>query len=173
MYPDTPATENAERHTIKLTKRHLVRLFWVLTVPFLSPSALAAEPSLAETVQYIEAKLVVHNAILANYEAKSFRLNGRTVTYIRGNSDIIEELTFKLGDLSTGVVVAASLEGSRVNASCARGTCISMRIIYDGEVRENRREGGIKFEVDTHDARRVQKALIHAIRISGGKDELF
>ena len=173
MYPDTPATENAERHTIKLTKRHLVRLFWVLTVPFLSPSALAAEPSLAETVQYIEAKLVAHNEIFANYEAKSFRLDGRTVTYISENSDIIEERTFKLGDLSTGVVVAESLGGSRVNVSCARGTCISMRIIYDGEVRENRREGGIKFEVDTHDAKRVQKALIHAIRISGGKDELF
>ncbi len=102
MYPDTPATENAERHAIKLTKRHLVRLFWVLTVPFLFPSALAAEPSLRETVQYIEAKLVAHNERLANYKAKSFRLNGRTVTYISENSDIIEELTFKLGDLSTG-----------------------------------------------------------------------
>lgn len=183
MYSDTPATENAERHAIKLTKRHLVRLFWVLTVPFLFPSALAAEPSLAETVQYIEAKLVAHNEHLANYKAKSFRLNGQTVTCIREDKynkiegfspEDIEELTFKLGDLSTGVVVAAGNYpgGLRVNASCARGACISMHI-YDGEVRGNRRESGIKFEVDPDDAKRVQKALIHAIKISGGKEELF
>ena len=58
MYSDTPATENAERHATKLTKRHLAKLFWILLVPFLFPSVLAAEPSLAETVQYIEANWI-------------------------------------------------------------------------------------------------------------------
>ena len=174
MYPDTPATDNAERYVTKLTKRHLAKLFWILLVPFLFPSALAAEPSLAETVQYIEAKLVAQDKGLTNYKARSFRLNGRTVTYIRKTKyGRIERLTFKLGDLSTGAMVEQEAFIWRVNVTCARGACISNRITYEGEVEEDRKEGGIILEVYRIDVERVQKALIHAIKLSGGKDELF
>lgn len=33
--------------------------------------------------------------------------------------------------------------------------------------------GGMSFIVHSIDAEKIQKALTHAIRISGGKDELF
>lgn len=166
MYPDTPATENAERHTIKLTKRHLVRLFWVLAVPFLFPSALAAEPSLAETVQYIEAKLTAYNNFFAN-NVKLFRLNGRTVTCIKERG---EELTFKLSDLSTSIRVREvdPAIGPAIHVSCARRVCVSHTDDGGTEIK-----GGIELPVSPLDAEKVQKALTHAIRISGGKDELF
>lgn len=168
MYPDTPTTENAERRAVKLTKRHLVRLFWVLTVPFLFPSVLAAEPSLAETVQYIEAKITAVEIWGGTWGGKSFRLNGRTVTYItRASSQ--GRYTFKLDALSTGVAVKeCGVENCTIGISCARGACISQ---HKGDEKE--RAGGIDFLVSRVDAERVQKALTHAIRISGGKDELF
>ena len=171
MYPDTPATENAERHATKLTKRHLVRLFWVLTVPFLFPSVLAAEPSLAETVQYIEAKL---------RSERTFRLNGGKITSTEsrglGSRTVI---TFQLGALSTTVGVEKGIGPAEVKISCARGKCILCRYFEendDGDNEEWSREtiGGTSFEVQHKiDAERVRKALIHAIKISGGKDELF
>lgn len=33
--------------------------------------------------------------------------------------------------------------------------------------------GGMEFDSDSVDMERVQKALTHAIELSGGKDELF
>lgn len=164
MYPDTPATENAGRHTIKLTKRHLVRLFWVLAVPFLFPSALAAEPSLAETVQYIEAKLTAYNDFWTN-NVKLFILNGRTVTCIKERG---EELTFKLSDLSTSIRVREAAIGPAIHVSCARRACVSHTDDGGTEIK-----GGIELPVSPPDVERVQKALSHAIKISGGKDELF
>ena len=162
MYPDVPATENAERHAIKLTKRHLVRLFWVLTVLFLFPSVLAAEPSLAETVQYIEAKLSAHDS---HMQARSFRLNGRTVNYITKHG---RRYTFKLDDLSTRVTRMSWAGDWKIGVSCARGSCI-----LEKKADEVERTGGIELRASFPDGERVQKALIHAIRISGGKDELF
>lgn len=160
MYPDTPVTENADQHAIKLTKRHLVGLFWVLTVPFLFPSALAAEPSLAETVQYIEAKITAVGAPVA---VKSFKLNGQAVTCIFEDG---LEFVFKLSDLSIGVEQGDL--GNVLYVTCARGACVSKT--FDGKTEK---AGGIWLPVFRHDVERVQKALSHAIRISGGKDELF
>lgn len=176
MYPDTPATENAERHAIKLTKRHLVRLFWVLTVPFLFPSALAAEPSLAETVQYIEAKL---SNVPSSSDSRTFRLNGGKITCTTTSWRAREVITFQLGALSSTVnVVEEGIRDAKVKISCARGRCISYRYLMendDGDYEEWKRGmmGGTSFKVHQIDAERIQKALIHAIRISGGKEELF
>ena len=167
---DTPATENAERHVTKLTKRYLMKPFWVLIVPFLFPSALAAEPSLAETIQYIEAK--ISNPTRCQIY---FRLNGGNVTlrrdYEGGDSWTI---TFQLGALSTTVDV----KDRGVTGSCARGLCISIRRDYrgdDGEVEtmSTTTTGKINIPVKPEDVERVRKALTHAIKLSGGKDELF
>ena len=176
MYSDTPTTESAERNAIKLTKRHLVRLFWVLTVPFLFPSVLAAEPSLAETVQYIEAKL--SNIPFRSTESRTFRLNRGKITSTRYGYERREVVTFQLGALSSTVDVEKGSTEDEVKISCARGRCISYRLLVkddDGDYEERRRRmmGGTSFEVHSIDAERIRKALIHAIRISGGKDELF
>ena len=168
---DTPATENAERHTTRLTKRYLAKPFWVLLVPFLFPSALAAEPSLAETIQYIEAKI----SAVGGYQ-KYFRLNGGIVTYIH-TYDLdgsAKTFTFQLGALSTTVDV----KSDAVTVSCTRGVCISSRDVYrdsDGEIENTttRTIGEIDIPVNHKDIERVQKALTHAIKLSGGKDELF
>ena len=177
MYSDTPATENAEQHATKLTKRHLVRLFWVLTVPFLFPSVLAAEPSLAETIQYIEAKL---SNIPFSDDSRTFRLNRGKITSTRYKYDERVVVTFQLGALSSTVDVEEGIFSSdkKVKISCARGRCISYRRLRkdddgDYEERERRMMGGMPFEVHSIDAERIRKALIHAIKISGGKDELF
>lgn len=182
MHLDTPAAENAEQHATRLTKRHLVKPFWVLLVPFLFPSALAAEPSLAETVQYIEAKISSEDTSGIH----TFRLNGRNITYsYRGNSGVRGTTsTFQLGALSTTVDLDIAPAGKRssVQISCARGACISEESFYisrKGHPTKERREeerrsaGGAKFYVLSKDAERVQKALVHAIKLSGGKDELF
>ena len=181
MYPDTLATENAERHAIKLTKRHLVRLFWVLTVPFLFPSALAAEPSLAETIQYIEAKLsnVPSSGNTSSSDSRTFRLNGGEITCTTTSRWMREVITFQLGALSSTVnVVEEGIRDAEVKISCARGRCISYRYLTknddgDYEEWERRMMGGTSFKVHRIDAERIQKALIHAIKISGGKEELF
>ena len=176
---DTPATENAERHATKLTKRHLVKSFWVLIVPLLFPSALAAEPSLAETIQYIEAKISATGT-----RQKYFRLNGGTVNYIKyGVYNSTSTYKFQLGALSTTVTLDGGTGGeiygvTYVRASCARGTCISYRRVVrnqDGEIDSttDKIEGAIVLSVKSHDAERVRKALTHAIKLSGGKDELF
>ena len=166
---DTPATENAERHAIKLTKRYLMKPFWVLLVPFLFPSALAAEPSLAETIQYIEAKLAANSPPPIRFEQ-----TGQNITYWRDAVNNIPEMTctFQLGALSTMVKV----EGRRVMVSCTYGACISKKTRYksaEGYGPETRTMvGGVTFYPGSN-LERVQKALTHAIKLSGGKDELF
>ena len=176
MYSDTPATENAEQHATKLTKRHLAKLFWVLTVPFLFPSVLAAEPSLAETIQYIEAKLSNSPGL----ERITFRLNGGKITHTSSDYGSREVSTFQLDALSTTVDVEHGdiPKWKEVKISCARGRCISSRSLFkddDGDYEERNRKmiGGMSFEVYSIDAEKIKKALTHAIRISGGKDELF
>ena len=166
MHLDTPATENAERHATKLTKRHLVKSFWVLIVPFLFPSALAAEPSLAETIQYIEAKINEPDS-----RQVYFRLNGGNVTFRRDYWDgESRTITFQLGALST--TVDAWERG--VDVSCARGLCISIMRDYPNDDHDTiKTTGEIFIPVKTQDVERVQKALTHAIELSGGKDELF
>ena len=173
---DTPATENAQQHATKLMKRYLVKPFWVLIVPFLFPSVLAAEPSLAETVQYIEAKLSADGG----YQ-ETFRQIGQNITYRKRNEDNTwgETYTFQLGALSTTVEVKerSGTMLAVITVSCARGACISKREfhVYRGEREEKSLSvGGMSFTVDTNtDARKLQKALTHAIKLSGGKDELF
>ena len=178
---DTPATENAERHVTKLTKRYLMKPFWVLLVPFLFPSALAAEPSLAETVQYIEAKLSSSMPELRI----SFRLNGEYVAYRYSlkqgdhNTSVTYNLeyTFRLDALSTTVTTS----GGSVEISCARGACIrheNNKIFWAEDIgskreRESSYIGSLSFSVNSDDVERTQKALTHAIKLSGGKDELF
>ena len=169
MHLDRPATKKAEQHTTKLTKRYLVKPFWVLLVPFLFPSALAAEPSLAETIQYIEAKI---NA--TDNTPSTFRLSGRNIIYrIReADNEWGETYTFQLDALSTTVDV----KEHEVKVSCARGVCISKKrfYIYRGErLEESVSVGSVSFLVLSMDVERVQKALTHAIKLSGGKDELF
>ena len=168
MHLDTPATENVKQHATKLTKRHLMKPFWVLTVPFLFPSTLAAEPSLAETIQYIEAKLNARPSNLTH----TLRLNGQIVTYShRHEEGSTATYTFELGDMSTTVGTKLEMTDTwRVNVSCARGLCVSFR---RNTRNINKMRGGVTFHVSTHDAERVQKALVHAIKLSGGKDELF
>lgn len=168
---DTPATENAERHATKLTKRYLAKPFWVLLVPFLFPSTLAAEPSLAETIQYIEAKI---SAVGPNQ--KFFRLNGENVNYghIYNAGRSTWTLTFQLGALSTTVGVG----GETVRVSCTRGACISERYVHllrSGKIGDTstRTIGEIVIPVRSEDVERVRKALTHAIELSGGKAELF
>ena len=202
---DTPATENAERHATKLTKRYLARPFWVLLVPFSFPSTLAAEPSLAETVAYIDAKLGSWNEtyILAGdnirtymkSDQKTFRLDGRTATY--GHVEAVSfsrktryEYTFQLSALSTEVA-AYSKEAQEIFAqppenpdrivgmvrvACARGRCISVHtssVEGKGEKAKGNDQAVLIIRVDPDDVERVQKALTHAIELSGGKDELF
>ena len=182
MHLDTPATENVEQHATKLTKRHLVNPFWVLIVPFLFPSILAAEPSLAETIEYIEAKLN-NEAVDTMYDYTIFRLNGRTVNYITQVGKHLSgdryEYTFQLSDLSTTVETEQEtsllwnpLSVLRVRATCARGTCVS-KSVGGRNSSTTTRQGEIILRVSPGDAERVQKALTHAIKLSGGKDELF
>lgn len=179
MHLDRPATENAEQHATKLTKRYLVKPLWVLIVPFLFPSALAAEPSLAETIQYIEAKI---SGATDNGFSSTFRLNGRNIIYRTRAADNEwgETYTFQLDVLSTTVDVVKAFHSNakkhEVKVSCARGVCISKKSfrIYRGERREESVSvGGVSFWVLSMDVERVQKALTHAIKLSGGKDELF
>ena len=202
---DTPATENAERHATKLTKRYLAKPFWVLLVPLLFPSALAAEPSLAETVAYIDAKLGSWNEkyIFAGGDItwhmtsnqKTFRLDGRTATYSHVDADsfgtkVRYEYTFQLSALSTEVT-AYSKEAQEifeqppespdrivgvVRVACARGRCISVHtssVEGKGEKTKGNDQAVLIFRVDPDDVERVQRALTHAIELSGGKDELF
>ena len=176
MHLDRLATEKAEQHATKLTKRHLVKPCWILIVPFLFPSTLAAEPSLAETVQYLEVKL--SNASLTT-DTITFRLNGGkityTITYTGYDQDGWREVSsFQLGALSTAVDVDPGLINDEVRISCARGKCISYRLFDDdGDERRRGTTGGMSFMAHKIDSEKIQKALTHAIRISGGKDELF
>ena len=212
---DTPATENAERHATKLTKRHLMKPFWVLLVPFLFPSALAAEPSLAETIQYIETKLkswktnyrVFYEGLAGfsgwRYDERTFRLKGQTVTYgfvethttHTGEKPATRwEYTFQLSALSSAVRVSSkniqefygwgekrrvsslSQKGQMVGVVqviCARGECISPHFLVEGKRQKAYDQVELIFYVDPYDMERVQKALTHAIELSGGKDELF
>ena len=213
MHLDTPATENAEQHATKLTKRYLMKSFWVLLVPFLFPSALAAEPSLAETVQYVGAKLASWNEFYAYRSGadwwnvttvgKEFRLNGQSVTYSYtevsthpgGNYTYRREYMFQLSALSTTVAASSEevqelhgkiLSEARfsghvspivgvVRISCARKGCISAVSddVEKGEKGGPSQQTTLTFYVDPDHTERVQKALTHAIKLSGGKDELF
>lgn len=208
MHLDRPATEKAAQYATRLTKRHLVKPFWVLIVPFLFPQALAAEPSLAETIQYIEGKLGSETYVFTpgpeatlrdKYEGKTLKLSGQTVTYSYNRSpypvrDVYCEFTFQLSDLSTTVAAFSkdvqeifgkqfdqALFSDRyfqilgaVKISCARRKCISLHTTHEGK-----QSGGLNnlmtltFYVDPDDVEKVQKALTHAIKLSGGKDELF
>lgn len=84
-----------------------------------------------------------------------------------------------MGALSSTVnVVEGGLGDAEVKISCARGRCISYRYLMendDGDYEELKRGmmGGTSFKVHQIDAERIQKALIHAIKLSGGKEELF
>ena len=179
---DIPATENAERHVTRLTKRHLVKPFWILLVPFLFPSALAAEPSLAETVQYIEAKISANK--INRWSHVTFRQIGQNITYKYYDSPRMMTYTFQLGTLSTTVEIRENHDKIyEVKASCTRGLCIRVKQKQildpaeegDGLERENVVElGGLTFWVTTNNsAGKLRKVLVHAIKLSGGKDELF
>ena len=175
MHLDTPATENAEQHATKLAKRHLVKPFWVLIVPFLFPSELAAEPLLAETVQYIDAKV---SSIPSGYTG-GFRLNGETAIYHIYSDG--ETSTFQLGDLSTTpelsprhIDVGGEFSVRTIVARCARRKCVRVTRPETSMRRGvNSIRGEVTFYVLFRDWERVLKALTHAIKLSGGKDELF
>lgn len=178
MHLDTPATENAERHATKLTKRYLAKPFWVLLVPFLFPSTLAAEPSLAETVQYIEAKILTRY----RHHVPTFRLSGRNVIYshhLQNNRRIKYTDTFTLDSLSTTIeVVPIDNHPDKVEivAYCSHSRCVSHnRSMLDSKeiIEIESTAGHISFLIFRRDAERVRKALTHAIKLSGGKDELF
>lgn len=112
MHLDRLATEKAEQHATKLTKRRLAKSFLALIVPFLFPLTLAAEPSLAKTVQYIEAKLRNVPRSLGGtfpHHTRTFRLNGGKITYTHTNPGSEREVsTFQLGALSTTVNVESA-----------------------------------------------------------------
>ena len=62
-----------------------------------------------------------------------------------------------------------------VRISCARKGCISVygSDVEGGEKRGPSQQTILTFYVDPDHTERVQKALTHAIKLSGGKDELF
>ena len=178
---DTPVTENAERRVTRLTKRYLAKPFWVLLVPFLFPSTLAAEPSLAETIQYIEAKISANKPHSSHNTHFKFRQIGQNIIHENHRFPWKTTYTFQLGALSTTVEMRGD-DNYEVQVSCALGKCIrvkrekfldSMKGWKEVDL-ESPERGGLSFWVNTNSsAEKLRKALTHAIELSGGKDELF
>lgn len=187
----------------------IAALMWVL-------EAQSAEPTLKETIEFIDVKLsqcgevdtirqsgiegnfyVTHDetiktrigvlqsnriyfeANIHSYKAATLISPTKTIGTI--SIDSIYRGEVSLRDLSTDVVI----EGTRIVISCSRPECIKVTeegIKYDMNDEDfnpkrrfqNKSNKSVNFfAVCKKNQEKIVKALTHAIKISGGKEELF